>query len=274
MFDSICKFIAVQFSQDIATWLLGKPIALTELKPSELSLEPIRADSLIFLESDDIVLHIEFQTKPHEDIPFRMLDYRVRIYRHYPEKEVVQVVIYLRENNSKLTRQTVFQLSKTRHQFEVIRLWEVPVEALLESQGLLPFAILSQSQSRENTLKQISQKIEGIADRKQKSNLAASTAILAGLVLSKETIQRLLREEIMKESVIYQEIKAEGRAEGKQEGEATLAIRLLTRRIGQISTSLSTQIRSLSVEQLENLAEALLDFETEEDLRQWLTNNS
>jgi hypothetical protein len=35
---------------------------LTEIKPSELSLEPIRADGLIFLESEELILHIEFQT--------------------------------------------------------------------------------------------------------------------------------------------------------------------------------------------------------------------
>ena len=69
MFDSTCKFIAANFSKDIARWLLGKPIELTELEPSELSLEPIRADSLIFLESEELVLHIEFQTEPDPDIP-------------------------------------------------------------------------------------------------------------------------------------------------------------------------------------------------------------
>ncbi|MDJ0662525.1 MAG: hypothetical protein QNJ42_24030, partial [Crocosphaera sp.] len=75
-YDSICKFIAAQFPEDMARWLLGKPLPLTELKPSELSLEPIRADSLIFLQSEELILHIEFQTQPDKDIPFRMLDYR------------------------------------------------------------------------------------------------------------------------------------------------------------------------------------------------------
>ncbi len=47
MYDNICKFIAEEFSEDIASWLLGSPVTLTELSPRELSLEPIRADSLI-----------------------------------------------------------------------------------------------------------------------------------------------------------------------------------------------------------------------------------
>jgi predicted transposase YdaD len=47
MFDNVCKFLAETFSTDFATWLLGEPIALTQLSPNELSLEPIRADALL-----------------------------------------------------------------------------------------------------------------------------------------------------------------------------------------------------------------------------------
>ncbi|HEY9691420.1 MAG TPA: hypothetical protein V6D15_04410 [Oculatellaceae cyanobacterium] len=78
MYDNTCKFIAETFPADLATWLLGEPISLTKLEASELSVEPIRADSLIFLESEEIILHAEFQTAPNPDIPFRMADYRLR----------------------------------------------------------------------------------------------------------------------------------------------------------------------------------------------------
>jgi predicted transposase YdaD len=60
MFDNTCKFLAETFSEDFAAWLLGEPITMTQLSPSELSLEPIRADALILLASDEIILHIEF----------------------------------------------------------------------------------------------------------------------------------------------------------------------------------------------------------------------
>lgn len=90
MYDNVCKFMAEIFSEDFANWLLGTPIPLTELKPTELSLQPIRADSLIFLQSDNLVLHIEFQTEPDADIPFRMADYRLRIYRKFPLKECIK----------------------------------------------------------------------------------------------------------------------------------------------------------------------------------------
>jgi predicted transposase/invertase (TIGR01784 family) len=81
MYDNTCRFLAENFSTDFASWLLGESVTLTELKPSELLLEPIRADALILLQSDAVILHLEFQTRPKPEIPFRMLDYRVRGYR-------------------------------------------------------------------------------------------------------------------------------------------------------------------------------------------------
>ena len=80
MFDTICKFLIETFTTDFASCLLGEPITLTKLSPSELSLEPIRVDALMLLQSDSLVLHVEFQTQPEPEIPFRMLDYRMRVY--------------------------------------------------------------------------------------------------------------------------------------------------------------------------------------------------
>ncbi|MEA5489524.1 hypothetical protein VB775_22165 [Pseudanabaena sp. CCNP1317] len=54
MIDNVCKFLAESYSTDFASWLLGKPITLTKIEQSELAVEPIRADSVIFLESAEI----------------------------------------------------------------------------------------------------------------------------------------------------------------------------------------------------------------------------
>lgn len=105
--------------------------------------EAIRADALILLQSDSLVLQVEFQTQPDPEIPFRMLDYRLRVYRRFPRKSMRQVVIYLQQTGSDLVQQTSFMLPNTRHEFEVIRLWEQPLEVFLCPPGLLPFAVLS-----------------------------------------------------------------------------------------------------------------------------------
>ena len=113
-FDNTCKFIAENFSVDIATWLLGKPIKLTKLEPSEPFAEPIRADAVIFLESEDLLLHIDFQTNPDPEIGFRMADYRLRGFRRYPQKQMRQIVIYLRPTKSERVYQTCFELPGLR----------------------------------------------------------------------------------------------------------------------------------------------------------------
>ena len=70
---------------------------------------------------------------------------------------------------------------------------------------------------------------------------------------------------------VFQEGQQEGRQEGRQEGEANLLLRLLTKRYGMLSPSQEKQIRSLDVEQLESLGEALLDFTNKSDLDTWLS---
>ena len=53
---------------------------------------------------------------------------------------------------------------------------------------------------------------------------------------------------------------------GMQREAANLVLRQLNRRLGQVSESVSEQIRQLPVDQIEDLGEALLDFENEADL--------
>ncbi|MBW4480873.1 MAG: Rpn family recombination-promoting nuclease/putative transposase [Tolypothrix brevis GSE-NOS-MK-07-07A] len=223
MFDNLCKFLVENFSSDFATWLLGEPIALTELSPKELSIEPIRADALILRQSEEIVLHIEFQTQPDKNIPFRMTDYRLRVYRRFPGKRMHQVVVYLQKTDSELVQQTTFTLEETFHRFQVIRLWEQPTEIFLQTPGLLPFAVLSNTSNKTNTLQKVAAQIDNISDKRTQSNLAASTFILAGLVLEEEEIKRLLRRDIMRESVTYQSIKDEGSQETTQK----IAVKML-----------------------------------------------
>ena len=246
MFDNICKFLAENFSSDFASWLLGESVTLTELSPQELSLEPIRADALILLQSDEVVLHIEFQTEPKANIPFRMTDYRLRVYRRFPHKKMLQVVIYLQQTNSEKVHQKTFTLERTRHEFDVIRVWEQDPDVFLQSSGLLPFAVLSNTSNRTATLEQAAREIFNIADQSVQSNVAAATSILAGLVLEKGVIQRVLRKDIMQESVIYQEIREEALVEGVQR----VAVNLL--REG-MSVDMIARVTGLTVEQIQQL---------------------
>ena len=64
----------------------------------------------------------------------------------------------------------------------------------------------------------------------------------------------------------------QGLQQGLQQGEAKIILRQLKRSLGQIAESVDEQIRKLSTEQLEALADTLFDFENEADLLNWLEN--
>ncbi|MBO1047847.1 MAG: DUF4351 domain-containing protein [Dolichospermum sp. DEX182a] len=74
------------------------------------------------------------------------------------------------------------------------------------------------------------------------------------------------QELIMRLAPLYQQ----DRELAKQEGEQRLIIRQLNRRIGEIDSLLIQKVQELSVEKLEELGEALLDFTSVTDLETWL----
>jgi len=86
--------------------------------------------------------------------------------------------------------------------------------------------------------------------------------------LTKEIIMNMLDIENVDitQSRFYQEIIVEG----LQEGEANLVIRQLRRRLGELPESQSSQIKSFPISKLEDLGEALLDFQGIDDLDDWL----
>jgi predicted transposase/invertase (TIGR01784 family) len=98
--------------------------------------------------------------------------------------------------------------------------------------------------------------------------------------LSRDEVDLMLGIELQ-QTRVYQEALAEGRVEGRTEGEArglerglqqerTLVMRLLTRKLGNITPEMQLRVNGLSIEKVESLGEALLDFNQMDDLLSWL----
>jgi predicted transposase YdaD len=79
--------------------------------------------------------------------------------------------------------------------------------------------------------------------------------------LSRTEVEKMLGI-TLKETRVYREIK--------EEEALTLILRQLNRRVGELPQQMREQIEALSLEQLENLGEALLDFTSMADLHSWL----
>ena len=77
----------------------------------------------------------------------------------------------------------------------------------------------------------------------------------------------------LKKTKVYAEALQEGLQEGRKEAlaqERALVVRLLKRKVGELPEANLLQVDQLSLMQLEDLAETLLDFDSLTDLDAWL----
>jgi predicted transposase YdaD len=266
-FDNVCKLLAEKYPADFVRWLTADDARNIKVLKTELSIEPIRADSVIFIQTSSQILHIEFQTltlsKP--GIPFRMLDYSVRLKRQY-QCPVLQVVIFLQETDDEIARRQEYVDETTTHHYRSLRMWEQDASLFLTNPALLPLAPLCQTDSPQNLLAQVAIEVAKIADRSDRQNTAGYTEILAGLRFEKGLIRQLLSEDIMQESVIYQDILQKG----EQKGAFKFLNRQLNKRFGTIDSSIIDRLKVLSTEELEVLGEEFLGFTDVSALLAWL----
>jgi predicted transposase YdaD len=282
-FDNVCKLLAEKYPLDFARWLLPEEPQSVKVLKTELSIEPIRADFVTFLKSENQILHIEFQTlsTSRKPIPLRVIDYYIRLKRLYTECTIIQVVIFLQETEDKNAFINVYQDVNTTHYYQVIRMWEQDPVLFLNNPALLPLAPLTRTNAPQDLLSQVAESVAKIEEIEIKRDIVACTEILAGLRFEKKLISQLLREDIMRESVIYQDIlqkgeekgRKEGEKRGEQQGEQRTIIRQLNRRFGELDSSLVDRIKTLNIDKLDNLADALLDFSNINNLVNWLNDN-
>ncbi len=169
-------------------------------------------------------------------MPLRMLDYWVRLYRLH-RLPIAQVVVLLLPPPDETVIETTFVMGATQHSYR----------------------------ASEPVLQSVAQRVNQLEDSRRQEVLDYAK-ILAGLKFEGEVIRQIFREGMMRESVIVQEILEEGR----QEAGRSLILRLVTRQVGDLPEALRSCISTLSLEQLENLGEALLDFGAIADLEAWL----
>jgi predicted transposase/invertase (TIGR01784 family) len=270
-FDNCCKLLAEKYPEQFATWLLGQPISTVKVLKTELAIEPIRADSIIFLQTQGQILHIEFQVKLDSEppLPLRFLDYWVRLYRLY-RIPITQVLVLLRQPSEGTEMESAFVVGTTRHEYRVLKIWEQDPAIFLNDPALLPLATLAATTMPEDLLQRTATEVGKIETESLRKEISGYAQLMAGLRFKTDFIHRIFREDMMRESTIYQEILQEGRQEGRQEGELAVIFRQLARRIGLIAPENEAQIRALSLSQLEALEVALLDFTGPSDLHDWL----
>jgi hypothetical protein len=230
-FDATLKDLAAinpaQFLADI-----DGPVALpVRLLNVDLSTVTAAADIVFGLGKPlQDVVHIDAQAGPDADKHRDVLVYNALLHRQY--RVPVHSILLLLRRQAQLAIQTGAiqyasrpQRGKMDFAYEIVPLWEKPVEVLLAS-GIttLPLAILCrypEGMSLEDgmrwVLTQIVERLQREGTPELVQRLITATFVLGGLRLNRSDVLAIFRGiPAMRESDTYQYILDEGRAEGMQ----------------------------------------------------------
>jgi len=213
------------------------------------------------------ILHVEFQSNYHQNVPRDMVRYGASLAWQY-QLPVRSVLVMLRRDRAPANIPGVGEYSigstYTRHPFTVIRLWEIDPAPVLETGDpkLLPWALLmksTDSQVRE---------IASIVARQEDEEVVGRFLTLGGVRYNRTLLDEMLGggkmglvRAILDGSYIVQEERDQAEARGEARGQATEArkfLRLVLRNRLPELESLADIDAVSNVEALEAIAESVL----------------
>lgn len=249
------------------------------------------ADKLVKLyrnsgEENWILVHIEVQSQEESNFAKRMYTYNYRIYDRY-ERSIASLAVLGDEHANWRPSRFGFELFGCRvdFQFPVVKLVDYKhrlgeLEASRNPFATVVMAHLAALETSSDRLQRKQQKLALVRrlyalgfKRQDVLNLLAFVDWMLTLPLELEAefnreVEQLEAEQRMKYITSFERLGIE---KGKHSEALSLVTRLLNRRLGHsIEDTLVERLRSLSVEELEALGEALLDFTEVGDLIAWL----
>ena len=250
--------------------------ALYRFEAPELKAANHRLDGVFWPRSGEVgtperpVVLLEVQMHAKPGFKHRLFAQAARFLQLHPEVLHLAVVVLVPHRRLRLGPD---QLPQQLQAFVDGVVW-LSLEELGQQADLDPLlALLTLAVRPEAELQASSQQI---LDRRPDLLSAVQLILL-------ERLPRLTREDLMEIATIpakelrhtrvAQEWIEEGRQEGRQEGEVSVTLRQLNRRCGRLSDATTARIQALPLEQLESLAEALLDFSGSADLAAWLAEH-
>lgn len=211
--------------------------------------------------------HIELQARRDPRLPSRLLQYYALLhYRH--ELSVESIVVLLRPPADGPEMSGVYaQHGRSGNltvsfRFRVVRLWEQPVEELLNGGlSVLPLAPLASVEPADvpRIMQRINERFDREADPSRVGELRAATQFMLGLRYDEDQIREWLqRMSWIRESSLYRVAVQEGREEGREEGRLAEARRLVlefgAERLGRPAPEVVSTIERLDdLERLERM---------------------
>ncbi|MEB3830031.1 DUF2887 domain-containing protein [Phormidium sp. CCY1219] len=238
----------------------------------------IRLDGLLTPVSQDVSLPLVFLEAQMQNDPEFYGRYFAGIFIYLFQYKITrpwQGLLILRSRSldlgSEIPYQNLLSSSVTRLYLEDL----LSVENLSPNLSLLKLVVMPETEAAVMA-KSILNRTQTPGEFQKYLDLVEAILVNKFDDLSIEEIRNMLdlREADVTQTRFYQEVIQIGRQEGEQLGEANLIVRQISRRFGALSSEQISQVRSLSIPQLESLGEALLDFQELGEFEAWLQENS
>jgi Domain of unknown function (DUF4351) len=227
------------------------------------------------------IIHVEHQGKFDQGFDWRMFNYFALLLRDYG-LPVYPIVIFS-HRSPKLTGDRSYTVEfpgweVLRFNYRVIRLNHLPWRDFVGKANPVASAFMAKMKVRKTD--RIAVKLECLRELAGLALNPAQLHLLSGFV------DTYLRLDLVEEERFMEQV---GRIEGKQkegimqivtswqeqgrlEQGSSLVMRQLKRKFGKVSKPIEQTITTLSVDRLNDLGEALLDFNSEADLQVWLAS--
>ena len=267
-YDEIVKHLMHQYADEFAMLSFGTPnVKVLETLDTEQQTVKVHRNDMTFKvlwQNETVLLHIEVQTEDSRDkpMPLRMLAYTGELLLRH-ELPVYSVVIYLSPNAGQTDPggyrygNDVFGL---QYKYQVIRLADLEGEAFLEtaSVGLLPFTPLMkppEGMDAEIWLEKCVEKTEAVpVDSQTRGTLFFALSTLGSIAHDLTFLQKLISEEMMRESPFIEHIMQKGVEQGIEQGSRETSIK-------NILSVLTTRFPQSDVQPVSQTLESVMDID-------------
>jgi predicted transposase/invertase (TIGR01784 family) len=193
--------------------------------------------------------------------------------QQYPEKRPWQGLLILHNRQQYLGESVPYQIL-LQEQVKCLYLEDLlPRADISPNLALLKLLVLEEAEAFRLG-RHILEESETQTTFQQRLNLIETILVNKFPYLGTQEILRMLdlKTADITQSRFYQEVVEVGRQEGLLAGEADLILRQLTRKYGALTPEVNQQIKALTIAELGDLGEALLDFVEMSDLETWLSH--
>ena len=244
-------------------------------------------------ESIILLIHLEVQAEPETDFSKRMFIYMIRIFEYFDQVPISLAILCDSDADWRPEQYTFTTLgSSFQFNFTTVKLLDYRSQwAELEtSQNVFATVVMTHLKAQETRRNESERKQWKLTLIKRLYEQGYDRSAIVNLFTFVDWLLILLNEakiEFWQELRTYEEERQmpyitsveqigydRGQEDGAQRQARSLLVRLLNHKFRSIPDRIFTQINTLSIAQLEDLSEALLDLHSIADLTTWLNTHS